>query len=392
MSANSTTAGQGRFRLYILGELSTSGGKAGDLTTLAEFQGQREIERFTLSQQNVNRLLKLIDRLHIFLLQGQGSFNDDSLRNLGSAFYGLIVRGEVARLLSDAGAAASAFRIDLPLEIVLEDRTLASLPWEYLYHPTKKIFLCQSFYPISRGILHALPSAELRPLSPTEPVRILLAFGASQGSGQADPNAQESKLRAVFKGLIRSRRVTLDIMRANPNQVQEMNKKIAKKKYHIFHFFGHAGFDSDKGSNGEGYLLFDQGGGEPVRYYAAQLGNRLRGGEFRLAFLNACETGVANSATDPARGALAQTLLANGVPAVVATQFLMPENSAHGFAESVYDALAAGHSIVYAMGEGRRAMDFSTVALHPDWGIPVLYSKDPGMVLFPGKSRRLAKA
>jgi CHAT domain-containing protein len=183
--------------------------------------------------------------------------------------------------------------------------------------------------------------------------------------------------------------VDLKIMEAT--SPQDVNLELARQDYHIFHFFGHAGVDPEES---EGYLVFDIGGGaDPKKYPASALGSMLRERGIRLAFLNACETAVADPGSDPARKALAQTLLANGIPAVIATQFLMPDNSAHSFAESVYNALVAGHSVVSAMREGREAMNFAPDPRQPDWGIPVLYSFSPGLVLFPrATSPRLAKA
>src|SRR5262249_1061170 len=155
---------------------------------------------------------------------------------------------------------------------------------------------------------------------------------ASPTDPEAKVDAQEDRLRHVFKRMNDVNGVEMKFLKAiGP---EELDQELTDNPYDIFHFFGHAGLDA---ANDQGYLIFDRGKDKKQkRYYAEDLGPALAKKGLRLAFLNACETAVAAADVDPGRSALAATLLGYGVPAVIATQFLMPDNSAHFLAESIY--------------------------------------------------------
>jgi len=80
------------------------------------------------------------------------------------------------------------------------------------------------------------------------------------------------------------------------------------------------------------------------------------------------------------------------VPAVIATQFVMPDNSAHYFATAVYNTLVGGGSMTEAMHDGRLAMTYDSQQRHPDWGIPVLYASYPDLTIFPALRRKARRS
>jgi hypothetical protein len=95
----------------------------------------------------------------------------------------------------------------------------------------------------------------------------------------------------------------------------------------------------------------------------------------RLVFLNACETGRGGT-TDFNRG-VAPALIAGGVPAVVANQFKVLDQSATEFSQHFYWALANGQTIGTAAREGRIAVNYSIAGENIDWAVPVVYARDP---------------
>jgi len=74
----------------------------------------------------------------------------------------------------------------------------------------------------------------------------------------------------------------------------------------------------------------------------------------RLVVLNACE-GARASRADPFAGA-AQSLIQQGVPAVIAMQFEISDDAAILFAHEFYDSLARAYPVDAALGEARRAI------------------------------------
>jgi CHAT domain len=367
-----------QLRLYILGKLDKHDPQPHRLTTLAEFRDGRALERVELDGVQKDKLNKSVGDLRVFLMRGEPPFSVQDLRLMGKTLFQLIVRGRVSELLNQA---VGPSREIVPMELIVEDPTIGGWPWEYAYDEPAG-FLCKAFNPISRGIFGPNPGALPPPRS--GPIRILFVFGASRTDPEAKVNAQEDRLRHVFKRINEMQGVEMTFLQAiGP---EELDQELADNPYDIFHFFGHAGLDADRD---QGYLIFDRGNdSKKKRYYAEDLGPSLAKKGLRLAFLNACETAVAGAEVDPGRSALAATLLSYGVPAVIATQFLMPDNSAHFLAENIYRALLRGATIVEAMRAGRRSMQYSDDERHPDWGIPVLYSSCPDLIVFPGEAGR----
>ena len=98
----------------------------------------------------------------------------------------------------------------------------------------------------------------------------------------------------------------------------------------------------------------------------------------RLVVLNSCE-GARSSAANPFAG-VAQGLVRQGIPAVVAMQFEISDDAAIEFSSSLYEALADGYPIDAAVGEARKAM-FAARA-DTEWGTPVLFLRSPDGSLF----------
>ena len=180
--------------------------------------------------------------------------------------------------------------------------------------------------------------------------------------------------------------VELKVMRAT--SPEQMQKELLRNRYDVLHFFGHAAYDPKRK---QGYLKFHGPGEKPATFYAVDFANLLIEQQIRLVFLNACETARGGETEDPARSSVATALLERGIPAVIAAQFSMPDNNAHRLAAMIYDSLVSGLPLVDALRNGRLAMRFSDDAKFCDWGIPVLYSFDPDLVIFKATKQRWAK-
>jgi hypothetical protein len=87
--------------------------------------------------------------------------------------------------------------------------------------------------------------------------------------------------------------------------------------------------------------------------------------------LNACE-GARASGSDPFAG-VAQSLVARGIPAVVAMQFEITDRAAIVFAHEFYTAITDGLAIEGAVGEARRAIFGAKSDV--EWGTAVLYMR-----------------
>ena len=116
--------------------------------------------------------------------------------------------------------------------------------------------------------------------------------------------------------------------------------------------------------------------GRPVS--GQDLGTLLRDHRpMRLAVLNACE-GARTSSTDPFAGT-AQSLIQQGVPAVIAMQFEITDEAAITFANAFYGAVAGGYPVDAGLAE-RKAIFAQGNSL--EWGTPVLYMRAPDGRIF----------
>ena len=99
----------------------------------------------------------------------------------------------------------------------------------------------------------------------------------------------------------------------------------------------------------------------------------------RLAVLNACE-GARSSRHDPFSG-VAGALIQRDVPAVIAMQSAISDDSAITFAASFYETLAAGAAVDASLAAARLSM-FARRTEDTEWGKPVLLMRVADSRLF----------
>jgi hypothetical protein len=98
----------------------------------------------------------------------------------------------------------------------------------------------------------------------------------------------------------------------------------------------------------------------------------------RLAVLNSAE-GARAGRSDPYSG-IAQSLVQQGIPAVVAMQFEITDDAAITFEHVLYEAIADGYPLDAATTEARKAI-YADGNL-TEWGTPVLYLRAPDGRIF----------
>ena len=150
----------------------------------------------------------------------------------------------------------------------------------------------------------------------------------------------------------------------------------AASQYHIFHFIGHGEFDQ---TLQEGVLLLERDNKRGHRVGSQYLGMLLHDHDsLRVAILNACE-GARSSRQDPFAGS-AQSLVQQGIPAVIAMQFEIADDVASTFAHEFYGALADGLPIDASVTEARKAIFAG--GREVEWATPVLYLRAPDGRIF----------
>ena len=131
----------------------------------------------------------------------------------------------------------------------------------------------------------------------------------------------------------------MTVERQEDATLAELQRRLRQGQYHIFHFVGHGGFDKQAE---DGILILEDQEERGRRVSAQFLGTLLHDHRpLRLAILNACEGGRA-SRVDPFAGT-AQSLVQQGIPAVIAMQFEVTDDAAICFTREFYAAIAVGY-------------------------------------------------
>ena len=363
-----------RFRLDILGTMQHD--SAHELTIMAEFEANRVLEHVKIDPTTLHDFGREVSELSSFIESNvPPSYSEDNLRKLGSKLFNLLFCGDVKRLFDRASGRGTDF---LPLLLCVEDYRIAGWPWEYLFDESRKHFICQEFYPVCRGIF-TLDNRIKQANQAKRKIRILVVVGVSPSDPEATPKEQLKWIKDVLKTNLNEPEFDLEIVSPkDPRGLQRALRAYSARGLDIFHFFGHAAFDAAKE---KGFVVL-RNGPQAHHYYADDLGRLLADSKAQLVFLNACETARSSQSAEPGQTSVAAAMLSRGIPAVIAAQFSMPDVSSHYLASMVYNALSTGLPLIDALRDGRQAMGYSEGSKFFDWGIPVLYSFDPDLIIF----------
>ncbi|MEZ4673310.1 MAG: SUMF1/EgtB/PvdO family nonheme iron enzyme [Caldilineaceae bacterium] len=137
----------------------------------------------------------------------------------------------------------------------------------------------------------------------------------------------------------------------------------------MLHYIGHGYFDD---ATDVGGLILEDAVGNGEFVTAAKLGELLHDQEsLRLVYLNACE-GARSGQGDSFAG-VAQQLIQQGIPAILAMQFAVSDDAALLLSQEFYHAIADGLPVDSAVAEARKRLSVAGNDL--EWGTPVLFSR-----------------
>jgi len=310
---------------------------------------------------------------------------------------------------------------NLRVEISTGVAEAASIPWELMRDPETDSLISLRVKSFVR--VQSSPNISFVPTPPTQEGRIRLLYVACRPGGAADV-----ELRAVANRLLQDlgeNRARFDIKALRPPTFEQLQKELTDAKeagrpYHIVHFDGHGVYADlsesslaswvgslstvtlgGANSGKHGYLLFEHPSEEGVRPVDGQmLGQLLHDNGVPVLVLNACQSAmheaiaapkIAESVHDEVRaiGSLAQSVIDQGIPAVLGMRYSVYVVTAAQYIGQLYAALAKGRSFGQAATEGRKHLQLNPdrwVGLQPrplqDWFVPVAYEATP-IELFP---------
>jgi hypothetical protein len=339
-----------------------------------------DLWRVALATRQASRAAKArnLESTDSFLTRGALEA-ERSLEDLGDRLFRALFRGSVrscwaASLAESAQDPHRGLRLKLQLNLLDPlVAPLAELPWEYLYSLDQGGFLgLQRKTPILRHMRLPLPTGRA-PVA--QSLRVLIV--SSQPSTMTHLSLEEegAKIAGALGALPGVETLPLH----NPT-IEALRNLLLREDFHVLHFMGHGDFDPE---SGQGVLYFADADEGEVPVAGTLLASHLTDlPSLRLVFVNACETARSN-ARAPFAG-VATALLRAGLPAVVAMQRPIGDESALEFSRSVYRRLAAGDPIDAAVTEGRLAITRSQQT-PLEWGTPVLFLRaEDGRLFAPG--------
>lgn len=290
---------------------------------------------------------------------------------VGMALFDALIRGRVRDLYQQGrGSAGSDPRKGLRIRILLDPRDerlrpLLRLPWEVLFD--RSADAGRRLAPNARfPVVRTLDSFEMT-LSPTleKLERVLLAYAKPEGLPWIDADVECTRVQEVLVRRSIRPEVLSRVMHS------DLFDSISDRQPQIVHFMGHGTFDQ---GTGEGALMIENAENRaealPASTFAQFFSDKPMP---RLVILTACYS--AEMGGDPDFGpfaGVAASLIAHGLPAVIAMQAVLQDRSAIRFTERLYECLVDGNPVEAAVANARKALS-GQWATTLDWALPVLF-------------------
>ena len=281
--------------------------------------------------------------------------NVTSHKDLGQVLFRKVFAGEIGdyfqRHLQGNG---DGLRIGLQFDESAS--RLSKLPWEFL-HDGENFLVSRPKILLSR-----LPSNGGRTnTSPIESILKMLVIVSAPKDPRCRPlnvEYERDKILQAVDQLIVKKKIEVDF---TDDATFETIQGYLLENYHIVHFTGHG---DEK--NGQGYLILEGESLQAVEADDQVVCDLFAEKGIRLVVLSACKS-----------ASLAEKLARKGVPAVLAMQYPVGDESATQFAYTFYKSLASGHPVDASLVEARQSMKNADGANGIDFATPVLYQLDP---------------
>ena len=262
-------------------------------------------------------------------------------------------------------------RAQLTLALHANAAALWKLPWEYLHDGRDFLALHGRF------LLHRMPYGlgQLQPDAAPLPLRVLVVIAAPDDLNPLDTEEEIGVIQEALDEAVRTGRVQVHYL--DDATLPAIGDALRDFKPHVLHYTGHGVYDK---AQERSFLALEREDGRAQLAGIADLRPHLKDDpDLRLVLLSACQSGQ-TSGVDAFSG-VATGMLDAGIPAVLAMQFSILDNSAICLARAFYAALADGSTPAEAIQRARVALWQFEEGPGFDWGIPALYLRAQGMRL-----------
>jgi hypothetical protein len=322
------------------------------------------------------------------MMSGSPRMTSEELRQFGQSMGRALFSQDVGVTWTVAAGAAPAGAAPVITTILATSPELKAIPWEYAAWPDG-----QDGPQRRASVVRLVPQSRATPAAPipiaSDGFRVLMLSASPSGlAGIPWADVRDDLIRVFGAALPDIQILGDDTAPAGPRFVRIVDAAtraavdtwIAKDDPHIVHFVGHG---TDKG-----IALINGLKNKPTLLSASGFEQALKKApSLRLVILSACDTANAASIdpVDASVGTLAEQLVRNAVPAVVASQTVIDKRTIATFCDGLYPELIQSGSIDLGVAAGRceivGALDEVDKAAI-EWGIPVLYRRLGAAQLF----------
>ncbi|MGA1864315.1 MAG: tetratricopeptide repeat protein [bacterium] len=326
-----------------------------------------EEETFFVTPDEILGILGHCRLLDSFLSNKEpGRFSGDIIQ-LGSEIFQRFV--QPCPHFNNTMQSAKSHNMPILISIRTSDQDTSLIPWELLYSEESGFLALDPRFQLIRST--PLDGAESTIALSARPLRVLFMACSPKGTNPLlNYEREEEIIMDALADLKRNNELEIDI--AEGGTLDEMEKMLANKDYHVVHLSSHGFYDREIQT---GYLLMEGESGMEKRVSAKEFAEKLIGSRsVRLLFLSACQSG---SETEQNTG-LAQSLIANGIPMVIGMKYSVMDAAAVLIAESFYKNLTLRRTVSHALQQSRQAY----AKKYPksfQWIIPALFARDANL-------------
>jgi|GEM_PF-3112233 hypothetical protein len=288
------------------------------------------------------------------------------MKSFGSLLYSEAINGPVSDFYNKCAKQSDRIRLRLTV-----DQSLDDLPWEFLCTNDDFIALNPDT-PVVRYIEGTEPCSLV---NVEYPLRVLVVIAKPANLIPLQTDDEKNSILSALKPVIDQGLVKLDVIDGNDTW-EKLITELRPNRTHILHFIGHGTFDE----NGEGVVLMTDSEGMSVAVDSERFRYLMKSrSRLALVVLNSClgtKSGDGEKFSSVAAG-----LVKSGVPAVIAMQYEISDDSARVIAKTFYTSLALNMPVDAALTEARLQI-FLDDKNNLEWATPILYMQIPDGQLF----------
>ena len=249
----------------------------------------------------------------------------DFLEQAGAELFDTLFAGQVLAAWRECRTLAESQQTGVRLRLFTDQPEVMAVPWEYLRDSQNGSWLALD---PKLSLVRGLPLAARDPQPVQGILRMLVMISSPTDLQPLNTEEEWANLDEATGG------AAVELLRVQPTYAA-LQSALRQHQPHIFHYIGHGASDD------QGYLGFCDADGVAEWVGGDRLSPLLAATpSLGLIFLNACQGSAPATAT--AFSGLAQQLLQQQIPAVLAMQTAIADRDALAFSREFYRALADG--------------------------------------------------